>query len=120
MQKIEEGQGRQAKEVYVPPLQEVPLQEASSSRTGQMHVEQEIQELPVQINLWQAQSGIPTMPQILCRVRQVCKQGNESGDNWQCAGTLEEGENKKDKWIIVTFNSKTKTFTQSWTQTQIA
>jgi hypothetical protein len=54
-QKTEEGKGQQAKEEYMPPLQEVPLQqEPSSSRTGQMHVEQEIQGiqgLPLQIDL---------------------------------------------------------------------
>jgi hypothetical protein len=51
MQKTEEGQGHQAKDEYVPPLQEVPLQEASSSRAGQVHVEQEIQGLLLQVNL---------------------------------------------------------------------
>ncbi len=34
--------------------------------------------------------------------------GNELGDNWQHAGTLEEGENKNDKWITLTGNGKTK------------
>jgi hypothetical protein len=60
MQKTEEGQGRQAKEEYLPPLQEVPLQEAPSSRTRQVHVEQEIQGLPLQIDLQRSQSGIQT------------------------------------------------------------
>ncbi len=55
----------------MPPLQEVPLQKAPSSRTGQVHVEQEVQGPPLQINLQQAQSGIQTMSQILCRVRRV-------------------------------------------------
>jgi hypothetical protein len=49
--KTEEGQGRQTKEEYTPPLQEVQLQEASLSQTGQVHVEQEIQGLPLQIDL---------------------------------------------------------------------
>jgi hypothetical protein len=31
--------------IHVPPLQEIPLQEASSSQTEQVHVEQEIQGL---------------------------------------------------------------------------
>ncbi len=74
-QKTEEGQGQQAKNKYVPQLQEVPLQEAPLSCTGQVHVEQEVQGLPVHIDLQQAQSGIQTTPKILCRVRQVCKQG---------------------------------------------
>jgi hypothetical protein len=50
-QKTEEGQGQQAKEEYMPLLQEVPLQEAPSSQTEQVHVEQEVQGLPLQINL---------------------------------------------------------------------
>jgi hypothetical protein len=52
--KKEEGQGQRAKEEHVLSLQEVPLQEAPSSQTGQMHVEQEVQGLPLQINLQQA------------------------------------------------------------------
>jgi hypothetical protein len=74
-QKTEKGQGQQAKEEYVPSLQEVPSQEAPLSQTGQVHVEQEVQGLLLQIDLRQSQSGIQTMPQILCRVRWVCKQG---------------------------------------------
>jgi hypothetical protein len=35
-------------------LQEISLQEASSNQTKQVHVEQEVQGLPVQINLQQA------------------------------------------------------------------
>ncbi len=34
--------------------------------------------------------------------------GNESGDDWRCARTLEDAENNNDKWITVTGNSKTK------------
>jgi hypothetical protein len=59
----------------LPPLHEAPSQEAPLSRTGQVHVEQEVQGLPLQINLQQAQSGIQTTPQILCQVRRVRKQG---------------------------------------------
>ncbi len=73
--KTEEGEGRQAKEEYVPPLQEVPLLEAPLSRTGQVHVEQEVQGLPLQIDLQQAQSDILTTPQIFYQVRQVRKRG---------------------------------------------
>jgi hypothetical protein len=65
-QKTEEGQEKQAKEDYMPPLQEGLLQEAPSSQTGQVHVEQEVQGLPLQIDLRQAQSGIQTTPQICC------------------------------------------------------
>ncbi len=39
---------------YLPPLQEVPLQEAPLSRTGQVHVEHKVQGLPLQINLQRA------------------------------------------------------------------
>jgi hypothetical protein len=53
-QKTKEGQGGQAKNEYMPPLQVIPLQEAPSSQTKQVHVEQEIQGLPLQINLQQA------------------------------------------------------------------
>jgi hypothetical protein len=52
--KTEEGQGRQAKEEYMPPLPEVPSQEAPLSQTGQVHVEQKVQGLPLQIDLQQA------------------------------------------------------------------
>ncbi len=34
--------------------------------------------------------------------------GNESGDDWRCAGTPEDGEKDNDNWITVTGNSKTK------------
>jgi hypothetical protein len=68
-----ENKRRTPKKEYMPPLQEVPLQEAPLSPTGQVHVEQEIQGLPLQIDLQQAQSGVHT-PQILCRFKQVCKQ----------------------------------------------
>jgi hypothetical protein len=51
------------------------LQEAPLSRTGQMHVEQEVQGLPLQIDLRQTRSGIQAMPQIHCQVRQVRKWG---------------------------------------------
>jgi hypothetical protein len=71
--KKEEGQRRRAKEEYVLPLQEVPLQESPSSQTGQLHVELEVQGLPLQIDLQQTQSGIQATPQIRCQVRRVCK-----------------------------------------------
>ncbi len=71
----EEGKRWRAKEECVPPLQKVLLQEAPSSWTGQVHVEQEVQGLPLQIYLGQAWSGIQTMLKILEGVRQVCKQG---------------------------------------------
>jgi hypothetical protein len=110
MQSTEEGQeqGQQAKEDYMPPLQEFSLQEASSSGTGQVHVEQKIQGVPLQINLWQAQSGIQTTPQLFCRVSGYASEDNKLGDNWWCEGTLEEGENNNDKWITVTGKGKTK------------
>jgi hypothetical protein len=47
LRKTEEGQGQQDKEEYMPSLQEVPLQEAPTSRTGQVHVKQEVQGLPL-------------------------------------------------------------------------
>jgi hypothetical protein len=56
--KSQGGRGKQKKEKddeeYVPPLQKVPSQEAPSSRTGQVHVEQELQGPPLQIYLRQA------------------------------------------------------------------
>jgi hypothetical protein len=51
LQKTEEGQGRQAKEEYMPSQHEVPSQEAPSGQIGQVHVEQEVQELLLQIDL---------------------------------------------------------------------
>jgi hypothetical protein len=74
-QKTEEGQGQQAKEEYMASLQEVPSQEAPSSQTGQVHVEQNVKGLPVQSDLQLAQSGIQTTPQICCQDKWVCKQG---------------------------------------------
>jgi hypothetical protein len=34
--------------------------------------------------------------------------GNESGDDWRCAGMPDEGENKNDKLIVLPGNGKTK------------
>ncbi len=34
--------------------------------------------------------------------------GNKSGDNWRCAGTLEDGESNNEEWIMVSGNGKTK------------
>jgi hypothetical protein len=51
------------------------LEEALLSQTEQMHVEQEVQGLLLQINVQQARSGIQTTPQILGQVRRVRKQG---------------------------------------------
>jgi hypothetical protein len=96
------------------PLQEVPLQqEPSSSRTGQMHVEQEIQGIQgllLQIDFWQAQSGVQTMPQILCRVRRVCEWGQGVRRQLTVWGDAEEREITK----------MTNQYTQFQTQTRIA
>jgi hypothetical protein len=46
-----EGQGQRAKEEHMPPLQKIPLQEVPLRQTGQMHVEKEIQRIPLQVNL---------------------------------------------------------------------
>jgi hypothetical protein len=116
--KTEEGQGWGAKEEYVPPLQEVSSQEAPSSQTGQVHVEQEVQGLPLQINLQRAplnachplHRGVAFKPhhKFLDKLDGYTSEGNKSGDDWQCAGTPEDKENNNDKWIRVTGNGKTK------------
>jgi hypothetical protein len=58
---LQGGRGKQKKDKdnepkknMVPPLQEIPSQEAPSSQTKQVYVEQEVQGLPLQINLRQA------------------------------------------------------------------
>ncbi len=107
-QKTEEGQGWQAKEEYVPPLQEVPSQEAPPSWTRQVHVEQEVQELPLQINLQWAWSAFKPHHKFSAGLGGYASKGNKSGDDWWCAGTPKDGENNNGKWITVTGDGKTK------------
>jgi hypothetical protein len=49
----EEGRQQCASKEHLPPLQNNSTQEAPSCQPGQMHVEQEIQEIPLQIHLQQ-------------------------------------------------------------------
>ncbi len=72
-------------------------QEASSSWTRQVHVEQEVQGLHLQIDLWQAWSGVQTMPQILCRVRRVCEQEQQVKKQLM----VHWGRRRKDRMKII-------------------
>ncbi len=102
-QKTEEGQGQQDKEEFVPPLQEVPSQEAPSSWTGQVHVEQKkYKDCHFKSICDTLEVAFKPRNKFSTELGRYMSKGNELGDNWWCTGTPGEGENKYDKWITLT------------------
>ena len=60
----EEGWQQHTSKEQLPPLQEIPLQEAPWRQPGQVHMEQEIQGISFQIYFQQAQGGFQAMSQV--------------------------------------------------------
>jgi hypothetical protein len=49
----------------------------------------------------------------LTKLGGYASKGNKSGDDWWCAGMLENGKKDNDEWITVTCNGKNKTLLNS-------